>query len=248
MIVTPYQTRPVVLGDELYPILDEFLLKLEENSVVVITSKIVSITQSRVVENDGTVDKKDLIHKECDYYLEHEAMPRYGFILTIKDNILIANSGIDESNGNGYFVLWPKDLQKTTNEVWKYLRQRDSIHNLGVVVTDSHTMILRWGCTGVGLSWCGFDALNRYIDEPDIFGRKFQSVNASILDGLAASAVTVMGEGKEQTPLAVISDIPFVHFVDHEPTNDEIDALKIALDDDLYAPLLTSVPWKKGGI
>lgn len=248
MNVVSYKTHPVVVGDSLFSLLDTYLPPLEEKSIVVVTSKILSITQGRVVKNDGSVDKKDLIHKECQQYLEHEAMPRYGFILTIKDNILIANSGIDESNGNGDFVLWPRDIQKTTDDIWTYLRQKHSRTHLGVLVTDSHSMMLRWGCTGVGLSWCGFDALNRYINEPDIFGRRFHSVNASIIDGLSASAVSVMGEGNEQTPLAVISDIPFVHFTDHPPTTKDLESLKISLTDDLYAPLLTSVPWKKGGL
>ena len=247
MIVTAYKTPPIVVGNDLFSILDSCLPAIIDNDVVVITSKIISITQRRVVKNNPSVDKKDLIHKECDRYLTHEAMPRYGFILTITNNILIANSGIDESNGNGYYILWPEHLQETTNEIWRYLKKNYSIKNLGVIVTDSHSMILRWGVMGVGLSWCGFSPLNRYIDEPDVFGRVFHSVNASVLDGLASSAVTVMGEGNEQTPLAVIRDVPFVQFQDHVPTDTELDALKISIEDDLYAPLLTSVPWVNGG-
>ncbi len=56
-----------------------------------------------------------------------------------------------------------------------------------------------------------------------------------------------MGEGNEQTPLAVIKNIPFVQFQDRNPTEEELDELKISLDDDLYAPLLKAVKWKKGG-
>lgn len=247
MNVNAYKTRPIVPGDALFSIFDTYLPTLEERDIVVVTSKILSITQGRVVKNDGTIDKKTLIHRECDRYLTHEAMPRYGFILTIVHDILIANAGIDESNGNGYFVLWPRDIQNATNEIWRYLRKKHALEHLGVIISDSHSMMLRWGVTGVGLSWCGFSPLNRYIDEPDVFGRVFHSVNASVLDGLAGSAVTVMGEGNEQTPLAVIRDTPFVRFQDHEPTHEDLDSLKISIEDDLYAPLLTSVEWKKGG-
>ena len=55
-----------------------------------------------------------------------------------------------------------------------------------------------------------------------------------------------MGEGNEQTPIAVISDVPFVEFQDRNPTKEEIEELKINIDDDLYAPLLKSVNWRKG--
>ena len=55
-----------------------------------------------------------------------------------------------------------------------------------------------------------------------------------------------MGEGSEQTPLAVISDIPFVHFQDRNPTEEELAELKISIEDDVYAPLLKAANWKKG--
>jgi F420-0:gamma-glutamyl ligase len=71
--------------------------------------------------------------------------------------------------------------------------------------------------------------------------------SASISDALGTSAVLVMGEGAEQTPLAVIEDVPFVKFQQRNPTKRELNALKMPLSDDLYAPLLRAVKWKKGG-
>ncbi len=67
----------------------------------------------------------------------------------------------------------------------------------------------------------------------------------AVLDGLAASAVLLMGEGCEQTTIAVLSDIPFVKFYDRNPTEEELSELKIAIEDDVYAPLLKGVKWRK---
>jgi F420-0:gamma-glutamyl ligase len=67
----------------------------------------------------------------------------------------------------------------------------------------------------------------------------------NVADALAGAAVLVMGESNEQTPLAVITDIPFVQFQSRNPTNIELNSLHIAIEDDVYAPLLTSVHWKK---
>jgi F420-0:gamma-glutamyl ligase len=89
--------------------------------------------------------------------------------------------------------------------------------------------------------------LKNYVDKPDIFNRPLHSTRASILDGLATSAVLLMGEGNEQTPLAVITDLPFVTFQDHAPTSEELQAMQISREDDLYGPLLNSVKWEKGG-
>jgi F420-0:gamma-glutamyl ligase len=105
---------------------------------------------------------------------------------------------------------------------------------------------MRWGVTGMSLAHSGFGALKNYIGEKDLFGREFKFEKLNIADSLAASAVLVMGEGSEQTPLAIIEDLPQVEFLERNPTNEELKELKINIEDDLYAPLLKSVMWRKG--
>lgn len=245
MIVTAYKTGKMTTRASLFPVLDRYLPKLTECSVVVVTSKIVSICQGRVVPNDGTVDKYELIRREADATIEDAKLKRWGVILTIKNNILIPNAGIDESNGNGSFILWPKDIHATAVTVWRYLRKKHNLKHLGVIITDSHTTALRWGTTGMGLAWAGFEALNNYIGHPDIFGRKLRVTKANVLDGLSAAAVLTMGEGREQTPLAVIRDCTLVTFQPRPPSKQEIASLRIALGDDIFSPLLTAVQWKR---
>lgn len=247
MIVTAYKTPKIVVGSQLFAILDTNLPRLQENSVVAVTSKIISICEGRVVKNDGTIDKHDLIHRESQLYMEEENSRKWGIVLTVKNDTLIASSGIDESNGNGYFILWPQDIQKTAVDIWSHLRETHHVKHVGVIITDSHTTPLRWGVTGIGIGFCGFEPLKNYIDQPDIFGRLLHVTKASVLDGLGAAAVTVMGEGKEQTPLSVISDMPFVRFTDRPPTSEENKSLHISVTEDIFSPLINSPLWKKGG-
>lgn len=247
MVVTPIKTPVVSEKTNLIAFLDEHIPTLTENSVVVVTSKIISICQGRIVPNDGSVGKHELIHKEAEYYIDPSGQSEYDVTLTIKAGMLIASSGIDESNGNGYFVLWPDDIHETAAHVWKHLRDKHHLKRLGVLVTDTRATPLRWGTIGVALSWCGFQPLKNYIGEPDIFGKKLRMTKASIVDGLATAADIVMGQGNEQTPLAVISDLGFVEFVDHSPNKREIKGLRIDVKDDLFAPLTNSSKWKKGG-
>lgn len=225
-------------------VLDKYLTNLKEKSILVITSKIVAICEGRVVKI-GEVEKDDLIKQEAEFYLPREES-KYNFFLSIKNNILLPSAGIDESNGNGYYILWPKNPQQTANEVRDYLIKRFKLKKVGVLITDSKTTPLRWGTTGVGVAHSGFEALNNYIGKPDIFGHNLQVTKANVMDALAASAVLVMGEGKEQTPLAEISDIPFVNFQDRNPTKKELQDLKIDIEDDLYAPILTKADWIRG--
>jgi F420-0:gamma-glutamyl ligase len=155
-------------------------------------------------------------------------------------------AGVDESNANGYYVLWPRDPQQVANEVRVYLRERFSRRQVGAIITDSKTTPLRWGVTGVAIAHSGFLALNDYIGQPDVFGRTLQMTKVNVADALAATAVLVMGEGSEQTPLAVIGDLPFVTFQERDPSPEEQRGRWIDVEDDLYAPLLQGVEWHKG--
>lgn len=247
MQVKSYKTHKIVPGEDLLHVLDRYLPAISEKSVVAVTSKIVSICQGRVVKVDHkkTHQREQLVAQEAEYYVDPR-YSKYGFTISIKNDIFIASAGIDESNGNGYFVLWPENVYASARQIWEYVRKKYRLTHLGVIITDSKTTPLRWGVTGVGIAFCGFVTLNDYRGQLDIFGRPLHVTQANVLDGLAAAAVLVMGEGSEQTPLSVISDAPFVTFLERPPAEKEIASLKISLQDDIYAPLIDSGKWKKG--
>lgn len=245
MTIRAYKTHKILPGENLFKILDKYLPKLSENQVVFVTSKILSLSQKRVIKQDGKTTKINLAKKESDLYLPEKYI-KYGVRLTITNDTLIASAGIDESNSAGYFVLWPKDPMKEAEKIWRYLSSKFGLKHLGIVITDSHGMILRKGLTGFGLAWCGFEPLKNYIGTPDLFGKIMNVSKTNLVDGLSASAVLTMGEGREQTPLAVASDLPFIKFKTSPPSKEEIDEMHITMDTDIYSALLTSVPWKKG--
>lgn len=248
MNVISIKTHKIIPNENLFEILDKYLPKLPEKSVVAISSKVVGICEGRVVKIDPSIpnQKDELVKQEAEYYLSRE-YSQYGFMLTINKNLLVGNAGIDESNANGYYSLWPKDPQKSVNEIRDYLVKKNNIKELGIVLTDSKLTPLRWGVTGCAITYTGFEPLNSYIGKPDLFGRPFNAEKSNIPDSLAAAAVAVMGEGAEQQPLATITNVPFVNFQDRNPTQEELDELKIKVEDDIYSSLLTSVDWEKGG-
>ena len=245
MVIQSFKTHKITGADtDILPILDQYLPSLEENSIVVITSKIIAICEGNMVaETDSTKD--ELVAQEADLYIPKEEN-KYGVYITIKNNILAATAGIDESNTNGYFVFWPKNAQESANKIRTYLKDKYKIKNLGVLITDSKTTPLRWGVTGIGLAHSGFQAVNDHIGTKDLFGREFKMTKVNIMDGLASAAVVLMGETIEQTPLSVISDIPFVVFQENNPTDAELSALNIDIDDDVYSTFLKSTQWKHG--
>lgn len=245
MKVTAIKTHKITTSDkDLFAILDKYLLKLEEGSILAITSKIVSITEGRLIKMDK-VDKDELIKQEAQYYLPRNLNP-YNISFTITRNLLAVTAGIDESNGDGYYILWPKDPQATVNAVREYLKKRFKIKKVGVIITDSKTSPLRWGVTSIALAYSGFKPLKDYIGKKDLFARKFEFEKLSIVDSLASAVSVVMGEGAEQTPIAVINDLNFVDFQDRNPTEKELRDLIISPEEDIFGPFLKNVQWKKG--
>jgi dihydrofolate synthase / folylpolyglutamate synthase len=242
------KTRLVKPNDDIETIIAESIATLEERSVLVVASKIFSFCENRLVAKVTTEksEKWELAKKEADLWL-HPDESIYQCMLTVKGNWIFANAGIDDSNAGGNnFVLWPKNPQASVNQVWKFLHQHYGLKEVGVIMSDSRSMPLNWGVMGHGIAYCGFEPLYSYIDQPDLFGRLMQMEQASVVQSLVSTGTLVMGEGNEMTPMAVITDIPRINFVDHEPSMEEINLLKPSITDDIFAPLLTRAPWNKG--
>ncbi len=243
MQIRAIKTDKVLPHDSLEILLDKALPSLEEETIIAITSKIVSLCEGRIVNIADVPDKKQLVHQEADAYLDTDIPSKYGISLTIKNDLLIPTAGIDESNGQDIYILYPENIPQSAARIWDYLRRRHRLKKLGVLITDSTTTPLRYGVTGIGIGWCGFAPLHSYIGQPDCFGRPLRVTKINILDALAASAVFVMGEGAEQTPIAVIQGAPYIDFADHPPTKEDLASVTIDLENDLYAPILTAAKW-----
>jgi len=246
MNIKAIKTRKFLPPQDRLEDLLEVLPSLKENSIVAITSKVVSITEGRCIKLSEYPEKDILVAKEADIYLSRDLVPNKWVMHTIKNNLLIPSSGIDESNGDGYYILWPKDSKKSAKKIWEYLTQKHNIKNLGVIITDSHSIPLRRGLVGISLGHFGFGPLRDYRQDEDLFGRNLIFSMTNIADSLASAAVFVMGEGKEQTPIALIEDLNGVEFINGNKTLTGADSdFEIEINKDLYAPFLKSVPWKK---
>lgn len=249
MHLTSYKTKLVEAGDSLDKILSDSLPPLSERSIVIIASKIIATCENRFVKKlTGSKEEKyRLVEQESEYFLPPSSS-RFELMLTVKGNWMFANAGIDESNADGQYILWPKDPQLSADLIWKFLREKYQLQNIGVIISDSRSLPFNWGVTGHGIAHCGFEVLQSYIGKPDLHGRIMKMEQLNVSQCITAAAALEMGEGDEQTPLVVVTDLPeSVNFVDHEPTATEIAALHIELEDDIFAPLLTAVDWQKGG-
>lgn len=220
--------------DNLYAVFEESLPRLKEGDVVVITSKVVAIHQGRSVLISEKVSKKNLIKQEAERLMPRYEINGHGYTLTIKNYTLIASAGIDESNANGHYILWPKHPEKAAREICLNLKKKFRLKKLAVIITDSHITPLHLGTTGIAIGFFGLVPLRDYRKKPDIFGRSLKVTRSNLVDGLAAAAVLCMGEGKEQTPIVIIRNCAEIKFTNKETFKN----LVISPEEDLYFPLL----------
>lgn len=178
---------------------------MEESDMLCIATKCLAIHQGRCVKI-GTIDKKQLIRREADWVWEGN------YSLTVKDGIVIPFSGVDESNGNGYYVLWPQNVTELLAEIHKYLCEKFTIKYLGLMSIDSKIEPFRRGTVGVAQDIFGFNPIKDYKGKEDIFGRRLEMTSVNIADSLASAACYLMGEGNECCPLLIIRGAENVEF------------------------------------
>jgi len=235
MEIKTIKTRIFKENEDLINFILQYLKKIPkknlENCILVVTSKIVALSEGRIAEYKNKQEKIKLIKKESDFALK----TKYTW-LTIKDGMVMASAGIDESNANGKLILLPKDSFQSADFLRKKIKKIFKIKNFGVLITDSRIFPLRSGVVGVALGYAGFQGIKNYIGEKDIFGRILKMSKTDVADSLATAAVLCMGEGKETRPLALINNIPikFAEKVDRKE-------LIINVEDDLYLPLFGSI-------
>lgn len=231
MHVRAIKTKIFQENENLISFITRYIKNIKEGSVVVITSKIVALSEGRTAIAKNEKEKDTLIKSESEYALK----TKYVW-LTLKEGTLIANAGVDESNARGEnkIILLPKDSYTAADSIRRNLMKHYGVKKLGVLITDSRILPFRAGVVGVALGYAGFKGIYDYRGTPDIFGRKLKMTQTDIADGLATSAVLLMGEGNECKPLALITDAP-ITFVNKVKKGE----LYIDPKDDMYGPFFS---------
>lgn len=232
MKVESVKTRLFVEGENLVMFIREHIRSITEKSVLVVTSKIAALSESRTAPARNGRAFTALVRRESD----RAVRTKYVW-LTMKDEMVMASSGIDASNANGRLILLPRDSYALATSVRRALCCAYGIRDLGVIVSDSMLVPLRSGVIGGALGYAGFQGVRDYRGKKDLFGRRFTFSQTNCADSLATAATFVMGEGSERQPLALITGAP-VRFTSRA----ERGRLTIAPEDDIFAPLLKK--WK----
>lgn len=237
MQVFPIRTRIIVPEDNIVDVLLESLnelgISLLDNDIITIAEtplgttegQVVKLSEVQVSDEAKELSKRyellpevaELIIREADEILG--GIPRV--VLTIKNNTLMANAGVDKSNiPPGYASLLPVDSRASAERLRNEIKERTG-KTIGVMVIDSRTQPLRLGNIGMALGVAGFRPVADDRGRHDLFGNEMRITRRAIADNLASACTSVMGESDESIPIALIRDAPVV-FVDQSFDSSEM--------------------------
>jgi coenzyme F420-0:L-glutamate ligase/coenzyme F420-1:gamma-L-glutamate ligase len=180
--------------------------ELRQGDVVVITQKIVSKAEGRLVpiDHDDPAAKVALVEQESVRILRR----RGDLIISeTKHGFICANAGIDLSNvALGTAALLPEDSDRSARRVRAGLRALLAV-DVGVIVSDTFGRTWRRGVTDVAIGCAGVAAVIDLRGTPDANGRELVATEVCVADELAAAAELVMGKDRG-IPAAIVRGVP----------------------------------------
>lgn len=221
------------------------LLPLGASDVLVVTQKIVSKAEGRLVDLEtvspgpeaerlAAITRKDPRLVELVLQEASEVVRAVPHVLITRHRLghVMANSGIDRSNigpGEGdRALLLPVDPEASAT------RLRDRLAVIGdgavpaVLISDSFGRPWRYGVTAVAIGAAGLPALIDRRGERDRDGRTLEVTQIALGDQIATAAALATGEGAESIPAVLIRGLSF------PPIDVPASAQVRALEEDLF--------------
>ncbi|HVX07779.1 coenzyme F420-0:L-glutamate ligase [Humibacter sp.] len=202
--------REIVPGDDLATLVGDALHAdarehpehaLQAGDILVVTSKVVSKAEGRVVEAD---DREDAITAETVRVVATRAHD--GGLTRIVENrqgVVGAAAGVDASNApDGHVLLLPVDPDRSARSLAEAWRARFGVR-LGVIVTDTLGRAWRIGQTDVAIGAAGVSVVDDLRGQTDAAGKPLAVTQPAVGDELAALGDLVKGKASG-CPIAVV--------------------------------------------
>ena len=190
-MVIPIEGIPEVgSGDDVAALIAEATPELEPGDVVVVTQKVVSKAEGRMV---------DAAEKEAAIASESRRVLRRTGSMTIAEThhgFVCANAGVDSSNITGdRVVLLPEDPDASARRIRSRLAHLTGV-DVAVVITDTFGRAWRIGQTDIAIGVAGMDPFVDYRGTTDTHGRELFATRICIADEIAGAAELVMGKAE----------------------------------------------------
>ena len=176
---------------------------LLDGDVLLVTSKIVSKAEGRVVQ---AADREAAIDAETVRVVARRGPLR---IVENRQGLVMAAAGVDASNTpSGTVLLLPEDPDASARAIRDGLRDALGV-NIGVVVTDTFGRPWRAGLTDVAIGAAGVQVLDDLRGGTDAYGNPLSATVVATADELAAAGDLVKGKASG-LPVAVVRGLPHV--------------------------------------
>jgi coenzyme F420-0:L-glutamate ligase / coenzyme F420-1:gamma-L-glutamate ligase len=184
------EVRP---GDDLSRLLAAAAPDLADGDVLVVTQKVVSKAEARLVpvDPDDPSSKTEIVAGESVRVLRRRgelviSETRHGFVC--------ANAGVDLSNvEHGWAALLPEDPDRSARRLRDGLRAQLGV-TVAVVISDTFGRAWRRGLADVAIGCAGIRAVIDLRGTDDALGRELAVTEVCVVDELAAAAELVMGK------------------------------------------------------
>ena len=169
----------------------EAAIGLRDGDVVVVTQKVVSKAEGRLVEIDPEIGHRPIVEAESVRILRRRgdliiAETEHGFVC--------ANAGVDLSNVEaGQAALLPEDPDRSARRIRDALTHRFGVE-VAVIISDTFGRPWRRGVTDVAIGVAGLRPVIDLRGTADALGRELQVTEVAVADELAAAAELVMGK------------------------------------------------------
>lgn len=199
--VLPVPGLPEVkAGDELADLIVA-AVALEDHDVLVVTQKVVSKAEGRLVALDPTDPdaRRRVVYGESKRVLRE----RDGLIISeTRHGFVCANAGVDVSNvAEGEAALLPLDPDRSARHIRDALVARTGLV-LAVIISDTFGRAWRNGLTDTAIGCAGIAAIVDLRGTADTFGRRLAATEMCVVDEIAAAAE--LAKGKASAVAAVV--------------------------------------------
>jgi len=183
-------------GDDLAAALAGAAGWLRDGDVVVVTSKVVSKCEGRVVPAPADPDTRDELRRKLIDAEAVRVLARRGKTLITENalGLVQAAAGVDGSNvGSTELALLPVDPDASAAALRARLRERLGV-NVAVVITDTMGRAWRNGQTDTAIGAAGVEVLHSYAGVHDRHGNELVVTEVAVADEIAAAADLVKGK------------------------------------------------------
>jgi coenzyme F420-0:L-glutamate ligase/coenzyme F420-1:gamma-L-glutamate ligase len=188
-------------GDDLAELIAAAADDLRDGDVVVVTSKVVSKAEGRLVAGD----RESAIDAETVRLVAQRGATR---IVETRHGFVLAAAGVDASNvPTGTVALLPEDPDRSAGRIRAGLRRRRGV-TVGVIVTDTFGRPWRDGLTDVAIGAAGISAVDDHRGRVDAHGNPLEMTVTAVIDELAAAADLVKGK-LSGSPVAIVRGLVY---------------------------------------